>query len=293
MENNNKRKGIVLAGGTGSRLYPLTSVISKQLLPVYNKPMIFYPISTLMLAGIREILIITTPEDLDLFKKLLGDGFQWGVEFSYQTQKSPDGLAQAFLIAEDFINGDKCALILGDNIFYGPNIEKLLINANMNEDGATLFIHSVKDPERYGVAECLKNKVLSIEEKPVKPKSNNVVTGLYFYDANVVEYAKNLKPSKRGELEITDLNNIYLESNNLFVEILGSQYCWLDAGTHDSLLEAGQFVSSIEKKQNLKIASLDEIAYQKRWISKAQISENALLMKDNDYGFYLKQLINK
>tara|TARA_B100001093_G_scaffold121701_1_gene114534 strand:+ start:407 stop:1288 length:882 start_codon:yes stop_codon:yes gene_type:complete len=293
MENNNKRKGIVLAGGTGSRLYPLTSVISKQLLPVYNKPMIFYPISTLMLAGIREILIITTPEDLDLFKKLLGDGYQWGVEFSYQTQKSPDGLAQAFLIAEDFINGDKCALILGDNIFYGPNIEKLLINANMNEDGATLFIHSVKDPERYGVAECLKNKVLSIEEKPVKPKSNNVVTGLYFYDANVVEYAKNLKPSKRGELEITDLNNIYLESNNLFVEILGSQYCWLDAGTHDSLLEAGQFVSSIEKKQNLKIASLDEIAYQKRWISKAQISENALLMKDNDYGFYLKQLINK
>ena len=293
MENDNKRKGIVLAGGTGSRLYPLTSVISKQLLPVYNKPMIFYPISTLMLAGIREILIITTPEDLDLFKKLLGDGFQWGVKFSYQTQKSPDGLAQAFLIAEDFINGDKCALILGDNIFYGPNIEKLLINANMNEDGATLFIHSVEDPERYGVAEYLNNKVLSIEEKPVKPKSNNVVTGLYFYDANVVEYAKNLKPSKRGELEITDLNNIYLESNNLFVEILGSQYCWLDAGTHDSLLEAGQFVSSIEKKQNLKIASLDEIAYQKRWISKAQISENALLMKDNDYGFYLKQLINK
>jgi len=293
MENDNKRKGIVLAGGTGSRLYPLTSVISKQLLPVYNKPMIFYPISTLMLAGIREILIITTPEDLDLFKKLLGDGFQWGVEFSYQTQKSPDGLAQAFLIAEDFINGDKCALILGDNIFYGPNIEKLLINANMNEDGATLFIHSVEDPERYGVAEYLNNKVLSIEEKPIKPKSNNVVTGLYFYDANVVEYAKNLKPSKRGELEITDLNNIYLESNNLFVEILGSQYCWLDAGTHDSLLEAGQFVSSIEKKQNLKIASLDEIAYQKRWISKAQISENALLMKDNDYGFYLKQLINK
>ena len=221
MENDNKRKGIVLAGGTGSRLYPLTSVISKQLLPVYNKPMIFYPISTLMLAGIREILIITTPEDLDLFKKLLGDGFQWGVEFSYQTQKSPDGLAQAFLIAEDFINGDKCALILGDNIFYGPNIEKLLINANMNADGATLFIHSVEDPERYGVVECLNNKVLSIEEKPVKPKSNNVVTGLYFYDANVVEYAKNLKPSKRGELEITDLNNIYLESNNLFVEILG------------------------------------------------------------------------
>ena len=293
MENDNKRKGIVLAGGTGSRLYPLTSVISKQLLPVYNKPMIFYPISTLMLAGIREILIITTPEDLDLFKKLLGDGFQWGVEFSYQTQKSPDGLAQAFLIAEDFINGDKCALILGDNIFYGPNIEKLLINANMNEDGATLFIHSVEDPERYGVAEYLNNKVLSIEEKPIKPKSNNVVTGLYFYDANVVEYAKNLKPSKRGELEITDLNNIYLESNNLFVEILGSQYCWLDAGTHDSLLEAGQFVSSIEKKQNLKIACLDEIAYQKKWISKAQISENALLMKDNDYGFYLKQLINK
>ena len=252
MENDNKRKGIVLAGGTGSRLYPLTSVISKQLLPVYNKPMIFYPISTLMLAGIREILIITTPEDLDLFKKLLGDGFQWGVEFSYQTQKSPDGLAQAFLIAEDFINGDKCALILGDNIFYGPNIEKLLINANMNADGATLFIHSVEDPERYGVVECLNNKVLSIEEKPVKPKSNNVVTGLYFYDANVVENAKNLKPSKRGELEITDLNNIYLESNNLFVEILGSDYCWLDAGTHHSLQEAGQFVSSIEKKQNLK-----------------------------------------
>ena len=293
MENDNKRKGIVLAGGTGSRLYPLTSVISKQLLPVYNKPMIFYPISTLMLAGIREILIITTPEDHDLFKKLLGDGFQWGVKFSYQTQKSPDGLAQAFLIAEDFINGDKCALILGDNIFYGPNIEKLLINANMNEDGATLFIHSVEDPERYGVAEYLNNKVLSIEEKPVKPKSNNVVTGLYFYDANVVEYAKNLKPSKRGELEITDLNNIYLESNNLFVEILESHYCWLDAGTHDSLLEAGQFVSSIEKKQNLKIACLDEIAYQKKWISKAQINENALLMKDNDYGFYLKQLINK
>ena len=293
MENDNKRKGIVLAGGTGSRLYPLTSVISKQLLPVYNKPMIYYPICTLMLAGIREILIITTPEDHDLFKKLLGDGFQWGVEFSYQTQKSPDGLAQAFLIAEDFINGDKCALILGDNIFYGPNIEKLLINANMNEDGATLFIHSVEDPERYGVAECLNNKVLSIEEKPVKPKSNNVVTGLYFYDANVVEYAKNLKPSKRGELEITDLNNIYLESNNLFVEILGSHYCWLDAGTHDSLLEAGQFVSSIEKKQNFKIACLDEIAYQKKWISKAQINENALLMKDNDYGFYLKQLINK
>lgn len=291
MGTNNKRKGIVLAGGTGSRLYPLTSVVSKQLLPVYNKPMIFYPISTLMLAGIREILIITTPEDRDLFKKLLGDGFQWGVEFSYQTQESPDGLAQAFLIAEEFINGNKCALILGDNIFYGPNIDKLLTMANMNEDGATLFIHAAKDPERYGVAEYINNKVISIEEKPAKPKSNNVVTGLYFYDNNVVEYAKNLKPSKRGELEITDLNNIYLENNNLFVETLGSDYCWLDAGTYDSLMEAGQFISSIEKKQNFKIACLDEIAYKKNWINKAQIIKNANSMKDNDYGFYLNQLI--
>ena len=286
-------KGILLAGGTGSRLNPATLAISKQLIPIYDKPMVYYPLSTLMLAEIKDILLITTSLDVDRFKFLLGDGSQWGIRISYAIQESPKGIADAFIVGEEFISNSKVALILGDNIFYGPNIEKLLINANMNEDGATLFIHSVEDPERYGVAECLNNKVLSIEEKPVKPKSNNVVTGLYFYDANVVEYAKNLKPSKRGELEITDLNNIYLESNNLFVEILGSHYCWLDAGTHDSLLEAGQFVSSIEKKQNLKIACLDEIAYQKKWISKAQINENALLMKDNDYGFYLKQLINK
>ena len=293
MKDNNKRKGIILAGGSGSRLYPITSVVSKQLLPVYNKPMIFYPLGTLMLAGIKDILIITTPDDLSLFKKLLGDGSQWGVELSYATQKNPDCIAQAFLIAEKFIKGYNCALILGDNLFHGPNIEKLLRKANSYADRATLFIHHVKDPERYGVAECNNNKVISIEEKPLKPKSNNVVTGLYFYDTNVIEYAKSLKPSKRGELEITDLNNLYLKNNNLFVEKLGPGYCWLDTGTYDSLIEASQFISTIEKRQDLKVACLDEIAYKNDWIDESQVEKNASLMKGNDFGKYLNRLIGK
>lgn len=293
MKNSNKRKGIILAGGSGSRLYPITSVVSKQLLPVYNKPMIFYPLSTLMLAGIREILIITTPDDLYLFKKLLGDGSQWGIELSFEIQKTPDGLAQAFLISEKFIKGYPCALILGDNLFHGPNIEKLLNKANKDEDRATLFIHRVKDPERYGVVDCVDNKVISIEEKPLKPKSNKVVTGLYFYDTNVIEYAKSLKPSKRGELEITDLNNLYLKNNNLFMEELGLGYYWLDTGTHDSLIEAGQLISTIEKKQDIKVACLDEIAFKKDWIDDSQVKKNASLMKGNDYGTYLNRLISK
>jgi glucose-1-phosphate thymidylyltransferase len=284
-------KGIILAGGSGTRLYPLTIAVSKQLMPVYDKPMIYYPLSTLMLAGINEILIITTPEDQAGFKKLLGDGFQIGCKFSYVVQPSPDGLAQAFILGEEFIGSDPVALILGDNIFYGSGMGKLL-GKKVNPEGAVVFAYQVHDPERYGVVEFdSNNKAISIEEKPENPKSNYAVPGLYFYNNEVVEIAKNIKPSHRGELEITDVNRVYLEKGKLEVGVLDRGTAWLDTGTFDSLMQAGQFIDVIEKRQGLKIGCIEEIAYSKGWIDDAQLIKQAAFYAKSGYGAYLKNLL--
>ena len=286
-------KGIVLAGGSGTRLFPSTMVVSKQLLPIYDKPMIYYPISVLMLAGIREILIISTPHDLPNFEKLLGDGSQFGVKFSYKVQPSPDGLAQAFILGEEFIGQDSVALVLGDNIFYGQSFSRMLHNAvkSADEGFATVFGYMVKDPERFGVVEFDdKGKALSIEEKPKTPKSNYAVTGLYFYDNKVVEYAKNLKPSARGELEITDLNRIYLEKSKLNVELFGRGFAWLDTGTHRSLMQAGQYIQTIEENQGIKIACLEEIAWRMGYLTKDEIIKNSEKYKHNEYFSYVREL---
>ncbi len=286
-------KGIILAGGSGTRLYPLTKVTSKQLLPIYDKPMIYYPLSVLMNAGIKDILIISTPNDTPRFKELLEDGHQFGINLEYKVQPSPDGLAQAFIIGEEFIGDDSVAMVLGDNIFHGHGFTKRLRNAAAKKNGATVFGYYVDDPERFGIVEFDENgKAISIEEKPEHPKSNYCVTGLYFYDNKVVEYAKNLKPSARGELEITDLNKIYLENGELDVELLGQGFTWLDTGTHESLVDAGNFVRTIETHQHRKIACLEEIAYLNGWITREQVMESYEVLKKNQYGKYLKDVLD-
>ena len=284
-------KGIILAGGSGTRLYPLTMITSKQLLPIYDKPMIYYPLSTLMLAGIQDILIISTPVDLPNFQKLLGDGSQYGVRLSYKEQPSPDGLAQAFILGEEFIGGDDVAMVLGDNIFYGQHLDEALQKAAANKGRATVFGYRVDDPERFGIVEFDENgKVLSVEEKPEHPKSNYCITGLYFYDNRVVEYAKNLKPSARGELEITDLNRIYLEQGDLDLQLLGKGYAWLDTGTMDSLLEAGEFVHMVQTRQNVMISAPEEIAFQKGWITQKTLLDTAAKYGKSAYGMHLKKV---
>ena len=284
-------KGIILAGGSGTRLYPLTMITSKQLLPIYDKPMIYYPLSTLMLAGIQDILIISTPVDLPNFQKLLGDGSQYGVRLSYKEQPSPDGLAQAFLLGEEFIGSDDVAMVLGDNIFYGQHFGEALQKAASNKGRATVFGYRVDDPERFGIVEFDENgKVLSVEEKPEHPKSNYCITGLYFYDNRVVEYAKNLKPSARGELEITDLNRIYLEQGDLDVQLLGKGYAWLDTGTMDSLLEAGEFVHMVQTRQNVMVSAPEEIAFQKGWITQKTLLDTAARYGKSAYGMHLKKV---
>jgi glucose-1-phosphate thymidylyltransferase len=294
MSNAMQRKGIILAGGSGTRLHPATLAISKQLLPVFDKPMIYYPLSTLMLGGIRDILIISTPQDTPRFQQLLGDGARWGLNLSYAVQASPDGLAQAFIIGEDFIGNSPSALVLGDNLFYGHDFNQLLERADARTDCASVFAYHVQDPERYGVVEFSDDgKAISLEEKPVTPRSNYAVTGLYFYDENVAQMARTLKPSPRGELEITDLNRMYMEIGKLNVEIMGRGYAWLDTGTHESLLDAGQFIATIEQRQGLKVACPEEIAYRKGWINAAQLEELAAPLRKNGYGQYLVRVLNE